>query len=155
MVCTLFYQEDLIHNTLKLFSHVFSTALHVCTTVSMGHSSSGAILLKVSVLCSHLSCGRGTRYSCLGGRSYHLFVFGVFCFVEEGNMLLFSSMHTLYISISRDHLTWLGPSSLCTAVFTTCKQGDMQVFKRGSQRLKRKTEMIAQTPGRARQVHTA
>lgn len=83
MVCTLFYQEDLIHNTLKLFSQVFSTALHVCTTVSMGHSSSGAILLKVSVLCSHLSCGRGTRYSCLGGRSYHLFVFGGFLFCRR------------------------------------------------------------------------
>lgn len=74
---------------------------------------------------------------------------GVFSFVEEGNMLLFSSMPTLYIPISRDHLACLGPSSLCTAVFTTCKQGDMQVLKRGSQCLKRKTEMIVQAPGKS------
>lgn len=45
----LFYHEVPIHYTLKLFPHVFSRALRVCTMVSVGHSSPGAILLKVSV----------------------------------------------------------------------------------------------------------
>lgn len=156
MVYVLFYHEDPIHNTLKLFPHVFSRALHVCITVSVRHSSPGAILLKISVSSFVSWAVAGVQNTIVWeAEAITCLCLGVYTFVEEGNTLLVSSMPTLYIPILRDHLTQLGPSLLCPAVLTTCKQGDMQVFNRGSQRLKRKLKWLYKLLGIAWQVHTA